>query len=86
MHRYVGNEHGLVRRYVDPLGRVTELSYDPMGHLVSARDPAGHGEHRLLDRMGRLRSVTDPLGRTIRMQREAGLAGRRERLRGPQRR
>ncbi|WP_438010823.1 PAAR-like domain-containing protein [Sorangium sp. So ce321] len=73
VHRYIGNEHGLVRRYVDPLGRVTELSYDPMGHLVSARDPAGHGEHRLLDWMGRLRSVTDPLGRTVRMQRnEAG--------------
>ncbi|WP_437878516.1 PAAR-like domain-containing protein [Sorangium sp. So ce513] len=73
VHRYVGNEHGLVRRYIDPLGRVTELTYDSMAHLIAVRDPAGHAEHRLLDRMGRLRSATDALGRTVRMQRnEAG--------------
>jgi RHS repeat-associated protein len=73
VHRYEGNEHGLVTRYVDPMGRRTTYRYDRLARLVAFTDGLGNVRSIQYDALGRHIGCVNPLGHRYRMMRnEAG--------------
>ncbi|MEP7119456.1 MAG: PAAR-like domain-containing protein [Byssovorax sp.] len=66
VHTYLGNDLGLVVRYVDPVGAERILRYDARGNLTSLRDGVGRVSRYRYDVQGRLTAFERPDGTTLR--------------------
>ncbi|AKT37022.1 PAAR-like domain-containing protein [Chondromyces crocatus] len=68
VHRYAGNDLGLVERYIDPRGNATLFRYDALGRVVSMSDGSLGATRRQVDASGRIASITLADGATLRFQ------------------
>ncbi|MBN2191743.1 MAG: DUF4150 domain-containing protein [Polyangiaceae bacterium] len=71
VHRYVGNDLGLVSSYTDPRGHQRDFTYDDRGNLLATRYPDGTVESSSYDARGRLVAFADGMGRRISLTRGA---------------
>ncbi|MEJ7731841.1 MAG: RHS repeat-associated core domain-containing protein [Polyangiaceae bacterium] len=70
VHRCTGNAHGLMERYIDPLGRETRMTFDEGAHLLSVTLPDGTVERTGRDVLGRITSAVFADGGRISFERD----------------
>jgi len=65
--QYSYNPHGYLTQVTNGLGKVTELTPDPVGNTIAITDPLDNTTTRTFDKQNRLASIITPLGNTTRM-------------------